>query len=1080
MLQKSVSVPLTLQGAISGCKYLISKVEGLATEKIMLHLAQEVQESAVRLDITLTNPTEKAVELHGLTFRYAISGQEKAEWIPPETPEQAWAFDEAENHFVCTAFANKKERMLMMPLFRTQLDAIREEIGTEDMRVFQAAFRLDPASQKLERATGHMRCAPALPLRLEPLSDRTVSVRIIACTMDEVYTILRSNGMLPNRIYSGVNGALAPRTDFFASGPSYQAMHIFADDICCARISEGKLVSLSHTTGSNEMIDKQRGFGDVEVILEDGTVIDTGKLKQYETEAAHYCCGDAGVAIQRAYKLEDGKLFWKLTLSNQTDMPVKISDVRMPFSMNSSFTDGKRAGEKVLRHSQISQDNTFFLFTPCDGKPPMLLCTPTMGTKYEYFDLAENEKGRWYRAYLYADGSEKKARAAGCRWPQPVSALELQPGEQKEFGLIMQFVNSYASARDALVQAGLCDVEALPGLTIPRGMKMLVRVRTHSKELHLQAEYENQTKIRRLSASSDVYLYEVYFERLGENRLDVLFDGRIGVIECFVTLPLQELITLRGKFIADLQIKDESKWYNGLLAEQNNITGAVLTPDNTDCIHDWRIYELTCDDPGLSKPAFLASKNAEYPVQEEVEALEYYVENFVWGGLQRRDDEEYPYGIYGIPEWHTLREMRNVNSTELAHLWRAYDYPHIGLMYYMLYRIGRKHPEMLKRQTGSLYLERAYRTFIAMFTYPIEIGHQFLGADGIYGTGFYNELTIPLVIDALHEEGRHEAAMRLTSHWKKKTAYFVKECQDLFCSEYPFDTTGFESTQAAVNWERAHARHVTATQGVQADQCAADEVERFARMQINCNVACRGYMENAYYLRGSDIRSESASYTLSYMSQMGGWALMEEALYGPGNPFELLRLASASALSSWALMNAGDKESNYGFWFPGEEHNGAAGGGFEPAPTGKTWLGQPHHRGSWYYSCEIDLGFCGGLRCANTIVADDPDFGRVCYGGAMEATKNDDFIVLPQDGVQRRFHMIHAKERVHVLVDDARMTRVEKHGNQLILTFEDVCEKASLRAFTHHGRPVYDAAGCALENGWAKIENCTMILFVDK
>ena len=43
MLPKSVSVPLTLQGAISGCKYLISKVEGLATERIMLHLAQEVQ-----------------------------------------------------------------------------------------------------------------------------------------------------------------------------------------------------------------------------------------------------------------------------------------------------------------------------------------------------------------------------------------------------------------------------------------------------------------------------------------------------------------------------------------------------------------------------------------------------------------------------------------------------------------------------------------------------------------------------------------------------------------------------------------------------------------------------------------------------------------------------------------------------------------------------------------------------------------------------------------------------------------------------------------------------------------------------
>lgn len=110
-------------------------------------------------------------------------------------------------------------------------------------------------------------------------------------------------------------------------------------------------------------------------------------------------------------------------------------------------------------------------------------------------------------------------------------------------------------------------------------------------------------------------------------------------------------------------------------------------------------------------------------------------------------------------------------------------------------------------------------------------------------------------------------------------------------------------------------------------------------------------------------------------------------------------------------------------------------------------------------------------------MADDPDFGCVCYGGKMERTA-DGFVVLPKDGVQRRFHIVSAKERVHVLVDDARMTRVEKIGDKLILTLDDICPMASLRAFTHSGKLVCDENGVPLENGWAKINGNTLTLCI--
>ena len=117
-------------------------------------------------------------------------------------------------------------------------------------------------------------------------------------------------------------------------------------------------------------------------------------------------------------------------------------------------------------------------------------------------------------------------------------------------------------------------------------------------------------------------------------------------------------------------------------------------------------------------------------------------------------------------------------------------------------------------------------------------------------------------------------------------------------------------------------------------------------------------------------------------------------------------------------MNSGTPESNYGYWYPGEGNDGGAGGGFEPAAYGKTWLEQPHHRGSWYYGCEIDLGYCGALRSAATILADDPIFGRMAFGGELRTTATS-WQVVPRDGLRKRFHAAIGGRRLHMeLVSD--------------------------------------------------------------
>ena len=205
--------------------------------------------------------------------------------------------------------------------------------------------------------------------------------------------------------------------------------------------------------------------------------------------------------------------------------------------------------------------------------------------------------------------------------------------------------------------------------------------------------------------------------------------------------------------------------------------------------------------------------------------------------------------------------------------------------------------------------------------------------------------------------------------------------------------------------------------------------------QLDANIFCRGWLEPAYYYLGSDYRGGGGNgYTLSYMAQMGGWGVLDYALNFATNFSPYLRLGYASSLSSWALVNSGTKESDYGYWYPGAANDGAAGGGFEPAPFGQTWLGQPHHRGSWYYACEIDLGYCGALRCAATVLTDDPIFGRVCLGGDWQK-KSGNLEVIPRDGLRRRFHAMLGNGKVHFISDTDRFA-----SGQPIVLKEDLSE----------------------------------------
>jgi hypothetical protein len=728
---------------------------------------------------------------------------------------------------------------------------------------------------------------------------------------------------------------------------------------------------------------------------------------------------ESDLEVIESFSLLGRELLWTIAVRNLTSGPIELGDLAWPLVFNTRFPRDKTVTDtkRQLVHFWVSGHGSFVFLMRPNSVGPYLVITPVDDTKLEYFDVdSQPGGGRALSLFIHSALTATRARERGGRWRQANTSAALapqnQPGDRVTYRFKCRWGDGYAGVRDVLYEENLFDVNIVPGMTVPSDLSALISLRTRNRIESLVAEFPGQTEIEDLGTrGQDHHLYKVTFARLGENLLTIHYGAKkYAVLEFFVTEPLETLVKKRSSFlVSHQQHRDPSRWYNGLFSDWDQRNKVLRSPDDTDGLN---AYIVACDDPGLCKAPFVASKNVVYPDQREIEAIDYYIHHYVWGGLQCTEKEPYPYAIYGIPNWKTNRDSENPGRNCRMHLWRIYDYPHIILLYYRMYQVARLYPRIKTELAADQYLERAFSTARAFFTVPMAIRRW-----SAYETGTYNELIIADLIDALEESGKHQHAEELRHHWEKKVAYFVNQDPYLFGSEYSFDSTGFESTHALARWalERMTepVRH-PADAGVLINREAA---LRFMDRQLRANIADRGWLEPAYYYLGSDYRAGmGGSYTLSYMSQMGGWSVLDYALYYAKEPPEYLRLGYASYLSSWALMNSGTHESNYGYWYPGKENDGAAGGGFEPRAWATSWLRKSHPRGSWFYGCEIDLGYCGALRTAATIVADDPIFGRIAYGGRLVNTPAA-IEVTPRDGLRQRLHVLLDTRRLHLILN---------------------------------------------------------------
>lgn len=783
--------------------------------------------------------------------------------------------------------------------------------------------------------------------------------------------------------------------------------------------------------------------------FQDGKIIETWQPDSLKSSP---------LQLSQSFLLQKDALVWNIQLTNTSVNAIRVEDLSIPLAYNAGGGENpiEIFEQRVVKHHFISGNNSFIFFERPTGLGPYLVMIPLPGTSLEYFSTASFAPGERgvFQAFIHSALTGNKELRGN--WRQPHTYTFIESKSNKNYGFKFRWAKDYNGIRDILAEEGLIDIQVMPGMSLPIDLDATIALRTNQKIQNIEAEFTSATSIKYLGEKKKgTHLYKIKFSRLGENKLTINYgDNYKTYLEFFITEPLETLYKKRSSFIANhQQLKVPGKWYNGLFGVYDMKNASLRSPDNPDYFDTSRLsYVLTCDDPGLCKAPFVAAKNVFYPDQKEIDALEYYLKNFVWGGLQRTDKEiPYAYGVYGTPSWYvnrdTSRRRRNTadRNQERMHVWRSYDYPHIIMLYYHMYQIAKMYPNMTHYLDAKGYFQRTKETAKAYFKYPYEI----LPWYETYKWGCYNELLIVDIINELKKQGFNDDAQFLTDEWEKKVKYFVYDDVYPFRSEYAIDATAFESSQALAKYAALNSMKPDSNLWFDKNlnkwyshpRTSKEDGLHFMDRQIQANMALRGVVEPAYYYLGSDFRGRSDGYTLSYMSQMGGWGILDYALHFAQDPADYIRLGYQSYLSSFALINSGTPESNYGYWYPGKENDGATGWAFEPQKYAVSWIQKPQGRGPWFYDGEIDLGFGGATRMASTIVTSDPVFGMVAYGGELKQS-GEFFYVIPKDGMRRRFYYRNSNNKIDIELNrdgfaKDKFITIESSGKSLQLVLEN-------------------------------------------
>jgi hypothetical protein len=450
--------------------------------------------------------------------------------------------------------------------------------------------------------------------------------------------------------------------------------------------------------------------------------------------------GIVNVALQERFFLTKDYIGMDLTLENITHRPLEIGELSMSFTTNSDYAglfenkdfdhlEKWRGYQQKTWHEDrfqvfhsINGSSSYVLLQKPMGGYPALLFQTAEGTGLEVAYQMDSEIGsQWsviFEGPYYLSVYSNAARKCG-KWKYDLdrqayglngnSSLMLNPGEKKTLHFRFTAIESLAELGEALYQAGQLSVDVQPGMVVPVGETIQMRLRSRNKITFIPAANHIHFKMKK--EDKDSTYWEIVFTQRGQKKIRIEHGDGVTFLFFYGIEEVKELIKKRASFAITRHYYenpyDPFQRHHSFLAFDDMVEMIYTESEET-------FQAAALDEHGLPIPMFLAAKNEYDPDQKEIDVLEEFVEDSLYGVLQERDtflvrrsmlyEEKVPSdeGIYKFSEEESMDTSRAFNYVLIANIYRS------------LYDIGKKF-NMTKRRTGIEYLNMAYKTAMTGF-----------------------------------------------------------------------------------------------------------------------------------------------------------------------------------------------------------------------------------------------------------------------------------------------------------------------------------------------------------------------------
>ncbi len=712
--------------------------------------------------------------------------------------------------------------------------------------------------------------------------------------------------------------------------------------------------------------------------------------------------------VRETYSLKGDSILWETEVINNKDSNLVIEDWGMPMPFNQYWTPTYHGEElydtRCVYHSFVGKNSSYIYATRPSGQGKMLLFTPVgeTGAGFEYRDhwrvnnghngsvWAQDQAG--YHSgldvfYIHSENIQK----TGSGYMES-TALEMQGGESIKYAFEFTAVDDEADLKSTLYEKGIIDAVAVPSMAFSTDMparfylhandnitindvygKCVHETRLYSAQQNMVNNNHPCTGQAEISFCETVtyegekyHVYDIKLNCLGANHVyvDYTLNGEQmeTMLQFYAMEPLADAIDRRSEFLTKHQTNTPGrvgdKTFDDWMMD-NKKNRAEITPGYWDMSY-WGYG----DDWALTHGEYLAQKNVYMPMENQVKAVDEYLDVAIWQTLMREHQEDYLIHDF-------LSSEPNLSPT-----YRGYAYPHIYNTYFAMYRICAAYPDLIDYKEDRLtYLLRAYNILKALYSDKVAYN---------WATGLMGEITTPDIIDALYFEGLDEEAKEVERIMGIKYNNF-KNTKYPYGSEYSYDNTGEEAvyTLAKMN----------------------DNDTMMHKINLKTR-ACRGLQPVWYHYANPVTICGENWWNFQYTASLAGYCMDDYLRYVDRDMTEderavAQRVNYAGKLANFTCINSGQIDydtENIGTvsWTYQAElgHNGGQGTG-----------GGKLHNGWRQMAGEADLGLFGALEIISADVARDPVFGLFGYGCEVSET-HDSYTVIPRDALFMRLNFI--------------------------------------------------------------------------